>query len=1061
MITSAHASLIIYTSKGKEEFYLEGYHDVKIGRSNDNDIIILDQWVSRHHAIIKRVDSQQYCLIDLGTRNGSFLNEELVSLPTILNHGDIIRLGQTKLKFHGVMSTLNEDNDTSTGTYIELEENSLDEEVETSLMGLISVVGIHLYNLKDLDAFLSPQIKKQILEDFYKELQRCIQKLTGYVYIYNNEYLIALWQHNYPEDKALEGIKMINLLLHCHKIINNIKTKYAIPLPLILRFLTHTDLTKVKKDSFFVTVTIEDLLKEKYIKRALFLLNKIEFLNGEIVWDHNSYDHLSYFPVLKQQLHCYFINEENPSKEDNQIYGIKSDIFENISFINPVINFIKSLDSEILATFLNTQIGLPLNYNSFNLQSNSEDYQKLIICTKKLEIFQVKLDSEIKERLEFILGIVAGGNNKSCEHFEISLSFAHHHNNLIRKACINYCLGFYWYSIAWQNLWQDKNSLIKAKFYFEQCIYNFEQAERGDRIAKMINFLMEILIELEEWESLEKLIKKGMTLHKKYSSVIYNANDLAYLTQMYLTQGQYEKAEKLMKKAFSMLIEQEKLLEKSFLEYQGWYLFLISQIQQKTGRIKEGIKNLNRAKIFLESSDNIWQKIKLLNNLYSYYTEENDLDKAFTIEIEKQSLEQQYQKHYFGEFGYLKQRKLLKGKISISHDYYNSVLREKRKENILLSGRKNPSHELIDKINIPTNKLLVIYGENSQGKSSFLQMGILPFFEGSAGNSQWDCFLVNEYHKWIENMGEFLFNMWKKTQPYNSVKSFLINKLEDLNKLAQELDNSLELSHNILIVFDQLERFFYLYLHDENKQNDFVDFISHLLRLNHFKLIFSLEKSYLAYLIQFNDRNNRGHITQINRNIFELKDFYYLDKLNCKDIKESWAILTQNFDFPFTPELTNLILQALTQENNGEINLKELHIVMAQLEKKRIFTLEDYKQNFSSDQEFRLDEILQEFLNYILNYCGENNRQLAQLILYYLTEKQRKKLVVKTFRELIKDLKLIDYSFDMKQVKLILDIFVESNLIIRIFAPTDIHYKLSSLILIPYICENYSGETPE
>jgi tetratricopeptide (TPR) repeat protein len=94
-----------------------------------------------------------------------------------------------------------------------------------------------------------------------------------------------------------------------------------------------------------------------------------------------------------------------------------------------------------------------------------------------------------------------------------------------------------------------------------------------------------------------------MTLHKKYSSVIYNANDLAYLSQMYLIQGQYEKAEKLMKKAFSMLIEQEKLLEKSFLEYQGWYLFLISQIQQKTGRIKEGIKNLNRAKIFLESSD--------------------------------------------------------------------------------------------------------------------------------------------------------------------------------------------------------------------------------------------------------------------------------------------------------------------------------------------------------------------------------------------------------------------------------------------------------------------------
>jgi Ca2+-binding EF-hand superfamily protein len=65
-------------------------------------------------------------------------------------------------------------------------------------------------------------------------------------------------------------------------------------------------------------------------------------------------------------------------------------------------------------------------------------------------------------------------------------------------------------------------------------------------------------------------------------------------------------------------------------------------------------------------------------------------------------------------------------------------------------------------------------------------------------------------------------------------------------------------------------------------------------------------------------------------------------------LKKVGPYLHQSFDFPFTPELTNLILQALTQENNGEINLKELHIVMAQLEKKRIFTLEDYRQNFST-----------------------------------------------------------------------------------------------------------------
>ena len=59
MRSSSSASLILYTSTGEQEFWLEGHNDIKIGRSNDNDLIILDQWVSRHHAIIKRLNCRK------------------------------------------------------------------------------------------------------------------------------------------------------------------------------------------------------------------------------------------------------------------------------------------------------------------------------------------------------------------------------------------------------------------------------------------------------------------------------------------------------------------------------------------------------------------------------------------------------------------------------------------------------------------------------------------------------------------------------------------------------------------------------------------------------------------------------------------------------------------------------------------------------------------------------------------------------------------------------------------------------------------------------------------
>jgi adenylate cyclase len=44
----------------------------KIGRSEENQIVVIDETVSRLHAMIQR-DGSRYLLIDLGSRNGSFV----------------------------------------------------------------------------------------------------------------------------------------------------------------------------------------------------------------------------------------------------------------------------------------------------------------------------------------------------------------------------------------------------------------------------------------------------------------------------------------------------------------------------------------------------------------------------------------------------------------------------------------------------------------------------------------------------------------------------------------------------------------------------------------------------------------------------------------------------------------------------------------------------------------------------------------------------------------------------------------------------------------------------
>ncbi len=52
---------------------LLGESSWKLGRGSQCAIVLEDDMVSRTHAMIQRMDYTQYILIDMGSRNGSFV----------------------------------------------------------------------------------------------------------------------------------------------------------------------------------------------------------------------------------------------------------------------------------------------------------------------------------------------------------------------------------------------------------------------------------------------------------------------------------------------------------------------------------------------------------------------------------------------------------------------------------------------------------------------------------------------------------------------------------------------------------------------------------------------------------------------------------------------------------------------------------------------------------------------------------------------------------------------------------------------------------------------------
>ena len=91
------AKLVIFDSGGRREVELAERSSV--GRHPDNDVQILDRVVSKEHCNLFLDKARGYVLEDLGSLNGTFVNQEKVDGEIPLHDGDEIKLGNTRCMF--------------------------------------------------------------------------------------------------------------------------------------------------------------------------------------------------------------------------------------------------------------------------------------------------------------------------------------------------------------------------------------------------------------------------------------------------------------------------------------------------------------------------------------------------------------------------------------------------------------------------------------------------------------------------------------------------------------------------------------------------------------------------------------------------------------------------------------------------------------------------------------------------------------------------------------------------------------------------------------------------
>ena len=89
--------LVIHTPQTKPRVVRLDAHDVTFGRAETSTVALDDPYISDHHARVFLQDGE-WRVADLGSTNGTFVNQVKVTSPTPIAPGDQLGIGKTTVE---------------------------------------------------------------------------------------------------------------------------------------------------------------------------------------------------------------------------------------------------------------------------------------------------------------------------------------------------------------------------------------------------------------------------------------------------------------------------------------------------------------------------------------------------------------------------------------------------------------------------------------------------------------------------------------------------------------------------------------------------------------------------------------------------------------------------------------------------------------------------------------------------------------------------------------------------------------------------------------------------
>ena len=671
------------------------------------------------------------------------------------------------------------------------------------------------------------------------------------------------------------------------------------------------------------------------------------------------------------------------------------------------------------------QIAVP----TFQISAESTQDSEIDVALKDIQRSGIELTPVLEGGVQFALGRKAYRNQQfeqAREHYEKSLAAWQQIDNLDRQGCLHFYLGLWWRNWADLNPTEAKHACEQAQGHLQQCLDIFRQMDRLDLVAKFINALAEVLQTLEQWDRLLQVATEAQTLHQEYPDSLRLARSYGFLAEVALHQQRWQEAGQYAQSALDIVTRvpehqrQNRRLRNFYLlvtnisteeqQEQTLYLWLIARAQWKQGQLDAAIRSLERAREN-QVKVNPPLYLRVLSLLQTLYFEQGQYLKAFQTKQKQRIFEQQYGFRAFV------------GAARLQPQQQEEATQENltRVPKAVAVGRQQDLNRLIERIGSTQHKLTILYGQSGVGKSSLVEAGLVPCLKSQAIGTRDVCpIYVRVYSDWAGEIAKVLTGILAGPQSRRTaLGQSAPGKTTNLEFLLEQLKQNEGRNLLTVLVFDQFEDFFFVSKSAEAREQ-FFQFFSSCLKIPYVKVVLSLREDYLHLLLQ---GCRQTSLDAINDNILDKDILYYIGNFLPEEAKAIIDGLTESSQNKLEPMLVNQLVKDLAAET-GEVRPIELQVVGSQLQTEGISTLQGYRDRGPKTK------LVQRYLESVIADCGPGNQQMAELVLYLLTDEQNSRNL-KTRAELERDLEAMpsNLALDTADLDLVLEIFVEAGLL--------------------------------